>query len=737
MDFSSIDTDSGYQYLHLAGGNTYRFGFNTTAGDSNLINYSLNDIRFEFDNSTSYTYDDYNNRKTLTYADADVSSQGAVTYLSDMTWDPSSYVGYGSIQKDKNTRGTTITLKGSSGPVTYTKGLGVHAVSSVKFSFGGNYKSFISDIGVDQDSAISPASVTFQVIADGVPKYTSSTMYGGTTLQSINVDVTGVQTLELYVGDGNGSISSDHADWAGARLESINKTQDVSSYSYDYNGNQTSVTKQTTDLIKGTTGAVINLSSNQYNGFNQLISETSNGQTATYTYNGDGLRTSKTIGAVTTSHIWDGDQIAFEYDSAGNGTKYIRGINLIAAENVTGTIIRKYYLYNGHGDVIQLTDNTGNVIKNYEYDAFGNEKQLTRYGDVNNDGLINSNDITLITNFVNNSATAPFTTWNGFMAADVNGDGSVNTTDVSLLNNFYAGQIDSFPADTNKDGYASDDEVNTALKDNNVFRYCGEYFDKETGTIYLRARYYNPAIGRFITEDSYWGKSADPLSLNLYTYCGNSPIIMVDPSGHETNNISVFAKDYGGTISYGQDIIGYKVTFTYENGNKKTETYNGSQPPSFFFNKNTKVKLKYEPIYRKYESIKIGDAQHKFYLDEKLTMERKDFLTVMGIEYKKFFKDTIHTVTPEEARESASWQDGGTAVFVGLITGNVIFGGIAGYLNTKFVPHEAAGNKWVDESYYVYVPSKGLFRNYKVYGTNITYLNGQYFSKNIQYATDF
>lgn len=34
--------------------------------------------------------------------------------------------------------------------------------------------------------------------------------------------------------------------------------------------------------------------------------------------------------------------------------------------------------------------------------------------------------------------------------------------------------------------------------DSNVFRYCGEYFDKETGTYYLRARYYDPAIGRFI-----------------------------------------------------------------------------------------------------------------------------------------------------------------------------------------------------------------------------------------------
>ena|GEM_PF-981957 len=66
----------------------------------------------------------------------------------------------------------------------------------------------------------------------------------------------------------------------------------------------------------------------------------------------------------------------------------------------------------------------------------------------------------------------------------------------------------------------------------NAFRYCGEYYDKETGTIYLRARYYNPSNGRFTQRDSFAGKQGDPLSLNLYTYCHNNPIANVDPSGH-------------------------------------------------------------------------------------------------------------------------------------------------------------------------------------------------------------
>ena len=75
-------------------------------------------------------------------------------------------------------------------------------------------------------------------------------------------------------------------------------------------------------------------------------------------------------------------------------------------------------------------------------------------------------------------------------------------------------------------------EKNIDENDTNAFRYCGEYFDKETGTIYLRARYYNPGTGRFISRDSYAGKLNDPLSLNLYTYCANNPVLYFDPTGH-------------------------------------------------------------------------------------------------------------------------------------------------------------------------------------------------------------
>jgi RHS repeat-associated protein len=62
----------------------------------------------------------------------------------------------------------------------------------------------------------------------------------------------------------------------------------------------------------------------------------------------------------------------------------------------------------------------------------------------------------------------------------------------------------------------------------------------ETCTIYLRARYYNPGTGRFISRNSFAGKQGDPLSLNLYTYCANNPIRYIDPSGHDAVDAASF-----------------------------------------------------------------------------------------------------------------------------------------------------------------------------------------------------
>ena len=75
-------------------------------------------------------------------------------------------------------------------------------------------------------------------------------------------------------------------------------------------------------------------------------------------------------------------------------------------------------------------------------------------------------------------------------------------------------------------------EVKPEKKDENPYRYCGEYYDKEAEEVYLRARYYESSVGRFITRDTYTGESDEPLSLHLYTYCENDGVNAWDPSGH-------------------------------------------------------------------------------------------------------------------------------------------------------------------------------------------------------------
>ncbi|WP_207650876.1 RHS repeat-associated core domain-containing protein [Anaerocolumna jejuensis] len=64
-------------------------------------------------------------------------------------------------------------------------------------------------------------------------------------------------------------------------------------------------------------------------------------------------------------------------------------------------------------------------------------------------------------------------------------------------------------------------------KAENRFKFNGQQLDPISQQYYLRARYYNPIIGRFTQEDTYWGDG-----LNLYAYCANNPVYYVDPSGN-------------------------------------------------------------------------------------------------------------------------------------------------------------------------------------------------------------
>ncbi|MBX5310805.1 RHS repeat-associated core domain-containing protein [Rhizobium sp. NLR11b] len=82
-------------------------------------------------------------------------------------------------------------------------------------------------------------------------------------------------------------------------------------------------------------------------------------------------------------------------------------------------------------------------------------------------------------------------------------------------------------------GYAAYGEAtNTSFQTKKS--YIGERFDAETGLMYLNARYYDPAFGRFVSPDD-WDPTKEGVGTNRYSYSENDPVNKSDPNGHSIN----------------------------------------------------------------------------------------------------------------------------------------------------------------------------------------------------------
>ena len=215
-------------------------------------------------------------------------------------------------------------------------------------------------------------------------------------------------------------------------------------------------------------------------------------------------------------------QTVYTYDANGNQiTKTAEG------KTETNT-------YDGLNQLIGFTD--GEMTASYKYNASGLRYEKTVNGETINHVWDGNKQI--VADVIDNqfyeadcyirgtNLVAKYNYWNGdkseytYYTQNAHGD-VVNLTDKDgKVTKSY--RYDAFGVEKNID-----------KNDTNAFRYCGEYFDKETATVYLRARYYDSSTGRFISRDSFAGNIADPLSLNLYTYCHNNSIINIDPSGHK------------------------------------------------------------------------------------------------------------------------------------------------------------------------------------------------------------
>jgi hypothetical protein len=146
------------------------------------------------------------------------SSTSTARWASDLVWTSASN-GWGPVERDRSNGekaagdGRTISLNGSS----FSKGLGVHAPSDVRFALGRQCSRLSGSVGMD-DEVASRGSVVFEILLDGRRQYSSGKMRGTTETKRISIDLTGRDELRLVVTGAGDGIDFDHADWAGVQL---------------------------------------------------------------------------------------------------------------------------------------------------------------------------------------------------------------------------------------------------------------------------------------------------------------------------------------------------------------------------------------------------------------------------------------------------------------------------------------------------------------------------------------
>jgi len=219
----------------------------------------------------------------------------------------------------------------------------------------------------------------------------------------------------------------------------------------------------------------LGVSSYSYNVSNEMTSNSN----ASYTYDNNGNTTSKTASGNTTNYTWDyenrltqvtlpnsGGTVTFEYDPFGRR---------IYKQSPNATSI---FAYDGN-NLVQTVNSTGGLVARYTQTTNIDEPLAMQRG-----------------------GTTDYYEQDGL--------GSVT----SLANTY---TYDSFGNVTNSTGSVS-----------NPFSYAGREFDSETGILYDRARYYDPSLGRFATEDPLLFSGGDS---NFYAYVGGDPVDYADPFG--------------------------------------------------------------------------------------------------------------------------------------------------------------------------------------------------------------
>ena len=324
------------------------------------------------------------------------------------------------------------------------------------------------------------------------------------------------------------------------RFADLAGTQKVGSSTLDYDalGRLTSLThRNAVDAVLADYDYTYDLAS-------QLIEESHHGQTSSYEYD----PTSQLLKA---DHSVQADE-QYAYDA--NGNPLDAGVS-VGANNKVSADADFDYLYDKEGSLIRKTERATGAFTRFEYD---HRKRLTAVEDFDSSGTsLSRSTFTYdafdrrIVHTVDGQVTATVYSaaaiWADFDAA---GDVLARYLPGPWVDEWQARQrpgegiawyladrlgtvrdiADSAGAIVDHIDYDSFGtvvaETNPALGDR--LKFTGREFDADTGLYYYRARYYDPALRRFISEDPLGFCAGDG---NLQRYVGNSPVNGGDPSG--------------------------------------------------------------------------------------------------------------------------------------------------------------------------------------------------------------
>ena len=193
------------------------------------------------------------------------------------------------------------------------------------------------------------------------------------------------------------------------------------------------------------------------------------------------------------------------------------------------------YVYNAENRLIRATVQSGNnvSVEEYEYDYAGNRIAKSSEGEYTMYLLDINGELTYVLAEMNfdNTEKCYYTRGDELISQERDGKKSYYVYDGH-------GSVRALADENGKvtDKYVYDafgNLISSYGSTKNDFLFCGEQFDPVTGLYYLRARYMNPSVGRFITMDSYEGSIDDPVSLHKYLYANANPVSNSDPSGYK------------------------------------------------------------------------------------------------------------------------------------------------------------------------------------------------------------